>query len=438
MPEAATPLSNLLGTHHPWPWRIVSSRYLFLVFLTVVLLTGDVVSFRVAGMTVRLVVVGLAIMLMIQYIYLRDKLLLDPQLVTRFFLLCLAVSFSMINTIAPLQSIGYIAWIYATVFLVMTPLYNQALWSKSEDSFGIWLLAFRIMGALLILEALFFPRGLDPRPHLLFYETSYAAMFFNMYFAASLYLALDYAHRYWWDVLFSLLVIVALASATAILGVLICLLLVIPFSKRKMLLLLCVVPTFLGGLIIAYLQLEGTHLGYLMFGFLEAGIEDPEKFLGALMGRSGNRGLLVMIGIDLFSQHPLYGIGIGSGNAWNTQMPIPDYVKPFLFETVGIRSNPFASIPVEVLAETGLLGFTGFLVIIAYAVHRTRRLKLPKTPEGFYAKATLIAFLAGGILLCGSSNFLRFYWWSVLALGLGLATRYESQQPEHSSGRLIP
>jgi hypothetical protein len=418
-----------LGSRHPWPWRVFASGYLFLVFLTFVLLTADIIAIHIVGMTVRAVLACLGLMLTIQALSLRERLVVDRTLGTLFLFFCFSVSFSFAQTVAPLHSVGYTAWVYVTLLAVITPLYNQALWGNPEDSFGIWMLVFRILGLMIPIEAAFFQSGPDLRPHLFFYEPSYAALFFTMYFTASLYLALDFHRKYWRDVALSLIVIATLSSATAILGLLLSLGLVILFSQRKALLFLCIVPLFIVAGVTAYLSLKDTPTGYLMFGFLEAGIDDPAALLQGIFARSGNRGLLVLMGVDVFQQHPITGIGIGSGATWNTVVPPPDYIRPYLSDVIGIKDNPFTSIPIELLAETGLLGFTGFALIILYIVHRTRRLGRPTTADGLFAKAALIAFLAGGLTLCGSSNFLRFYWWGAAAVGLGLATRYETLSP---------
>ena len=117
-------------------------------------------------------------------------------------------------------------------------------------------------------------------------------------------------------------------------------------------------------------------------------------------------------GFNMFLDHPLLGVGFGcSVIAWPLYAPEGLYTRSAL-----VTHNTF----IQLLSETGVLGFIPFVVLIGFSLYRTRKLALQ--PETAPAGAAIEVAL-WGFVVCGMSGGYVLTWFPYLLLGLAAAVR---------------
>jgi O-antigen ligase len=117
-------------------------------------------------------------------------------------------------------------------------------------------------------------------------------------------------------------------------------------------------------------------------------------------------------GFNMFVDHPLLGVGFGcSVIAWPLYAPAGLYTRGAL-----VTHNTF----VQVLSETGLLGFLPFVLLIGFSLYHARKLALqPATTN----PGTAIEVALWGLVVCGMSGGYVLTWFPYLLLGLAAAAR---------------
>jgi hypothetical protein len=263
------------------------------------------------------------------------------------------------------------------------------------------------------------------RPHLWFYEPSYAAIFLGGYFTSALYLS-GCGKRRWLDVCLGAIGLLFLGSATAIaamaVGVAIAII-ATPMRIRIFAASAAAVSTLLTA---GFLWFSQSRYFYLVFGFATKlfsvkGLTLVTGIGELLLLRGGNRVVRAMIGIDAFIHHPLLGIGIGADKKYISTQPFSPQIMHYLrMPTVGDFNPsglPFTNIFVDILGSMGIVGFIPFAGILGYVIF-----SIIKTKD-FHARALLLAFVAMIVLLQMDGNFLRYYLWMPVGLGLGVISR---------------
>jgi putative inorganic carbon (hco3(-)) transporter len=122
-------------------------------------------------------------------------------------------------------------------------------------------------------------------------------------------------------------------------------------------------------------------------------------------------------GFDMFMDHPMLGVGFGcSVIAWPLYAPAGLYTRGAL-----VTHNTF----VQVLSETGLLGFLPFVLLIGFSLYHARKLALqPATADSGAA----VEVALWGLVVCGMSGGYVLTWFPYLLLGLAAAARRIPEQ----------
>jgi O-antigen ligase len=122
-------------------------------------------------------------------------------------------------------------------------------------------------------------------------------------------------------------------------------------------------------------------------------------------------------GINMFFDHPLLGVGFGcSVVAWPLYAPTGLYARGAL-----VTHNTF----IQLLSETGILGFLPFVLLIGFSLYHARKLALqPATANSGAA----IEVALWGLVVCGMSGGYVLTWFPYLFLGLAAAARRIPEQ----------
>jgi hypothetical protein len=187
------------------------------MFLSLLLMGGDLIALHAGGLTLRLVfpVLMLAFAFLFQRIGLH--IVFDRTLAFLFFLLSVAAAASVGGTLDVVKSIGYTIWILFDFFVIVGLPYNFAKLYPAELTLKLWFVVYRIHAGLLLVELLrnvLLYHSTD-RPHLWFYETSYLAIFMTGYFGSALFMLLRHGRTYGWEFFLSLVCIAAAAFLMA-------------------------------------------------------------------------------------------------------------------------------------------------------------------------------------------------------------------------------
>jgi O-antigen ligase len=117
-------------------------------------------------------------------------------------------------------------------------------------------------------------------------------------------------------------------------------------------------------------------------------------------------------GLNMFLDHPLLGVGFGcSVIAWPLYAPQGLYTRGAL-----VTHNTF----VQVLGETGVLGFLPFVLLIGFSLYHSRKLALAPGTAGMGAAVEVAIW---GLVVCGMSGGYVLTWFPYLLLGLAAAAR---------------
>ncbi len=127
----------------------------------------------------------------------------------------------------------------------------------------------------------------------------------------------------------------------------------------------------------------------------------------------GQRLATSVAGFNMFLDHPLLGVGFRcSVIAWPLYAPSGLQSRNAL-----VTHNTF----IQVLSETGAVGFVPFMLLIAISLYRMRRLALQPATAGMGAAVEVAIW---GLVVCGLSGGYVLTWFPYLLFGLaGAATR---------------
>lgn len=288
---------------------------------------------------------------------------------------------------------------------------------------------YRICSALLFLEfsvKLAAPGLYDTayrfRPHIWFYEPSYAAIYYAAYVGSSLYLVSSdcrWARR---DLVIAILSMGMLVSATAFMGVMFSLLICLLFSKHRLkLVLISAVVVLLPALGTAF-YLQNNKIFLQIFGFLAKGDGSLYGLLMETVMRGGIRPMSFLWGIDAFRQNPWTGIGFGADQSYTAGTALPPEAAQFLTPwLLNVYGAPFINPFVEAAGTMGIPGLVAFCLLCAYPV--VRFMQIRKSPDATMTNALFVGFFVMFLTLQDSGTFLRFYVWSGYAMAIGSAAR---------------
>lgn len=159
--------------------------------------------------------------------------------------------------------------------------------------------------------------------------------------------------------------------------------------------------------------------------------------LGALAASPfGGRSILVAYALDLFKNHPLFGVGpslyghyytLGVRQGWT-----------FNGETLGEYGIPWVHcLPAEIACEMGAVGLAGYVSVLWVAVARLARAHRRGGSSRELAVAVTAAALAMGIMslvdLTFIKDWVRICWWLLLGVGFAAPTLPGAQDKPKSA-----
>ncbi len=117
-------------------------------------------------------------------------------------------------------------------------------------------------------------------------------------------------------------------------------------------------------------------------------------------------------GFNMFMDHPLLGVGLGcSVIAWPLYAPEGLYTRSAL-----VTHNTF----IQLLSETGIVGFVPFMLLVGISLYSTRKLALQPVTATLGAGIEVAMW---GFVVCGMSGGYVLTWFPYLLLGLAAAAK---------------
>lgn len=398
-----------------------------LIVLSFLLIGADLLQIRVSGFALKIVILPLFGALMFDLLRTGGGMYLDRRLVLLSGFLTLAACLSLPGSVESAWTLGYTGWLVFTFAVIVPVFYNVARSQPIEETLSLWMWMYRLQAFLIFGEValrLVFGGISDLRPHLWFYEPSYAAIYFSAYFGAAFYLmanGIAWARR---DVIISLLVAGALVSATAMFAVVIAVAVNFFISRYRWRLIVGAILVAAAVLSTLYYYFYTSKYFSLTLGFLFGGSSDFISILTAIVGRGGNRLLRALWGIDAFLNHPIFGIGFGADKAYTLTTPIPALARPFALPWSYAEGTPFINPFIEAAAT---MGIPGLVVLTATYLEGARRyfgLHRGRDRDAILVRSIFIGLLVMFLMLQIEGTFLRFYFWSIFGLALGAAARW--------------
>lgn len=407
-----------------------------MILLSLLLVGADLIHITFGGFTFKLAILPLSGMLFFQILQQRGRIYFNHRLIILSALLAAAAVLSLLGSVAPAWTVGYIAWLLFTFAVIVPGFYTFARSRPAEEVVRIWIWAYRVQAVLLILELgvrhVMFPAGSlsELRPHLAFYEPSYASIYFSGYIGAAFYLAANgmrWARR---DVALSILVAMALFSATAIFAVVFGIAMTIVLARHRWRALGVALLGLSAGGCILYFYLRSSVYYELTVGYLFTGSGGTETLLLNVLARGGNRIVRTLFAVDAFLRHPVFGIGFGADKAYTATQPVPALAQPFMYPWFKIKGTPFCNPFAEAAGTMGVPGLVALIVLTVDTVLSYFRIRFDGRRGTVFVKTLFVGFLVMFLTMQLEGTFLRFYLWSGFGLAYGAAARWQAGRAE--------
>lgn len=378
---------------------------LVLVFLSMVLIGSDRISFDIGGFTIRFVQILLILESFILYLQGKYKILITIPMMA-------VIASHILSTIFTYDikaSFAYDFWVIYNFLFVLYVFYSYAKSTEKEKVIDLILLSFIIQSIYIYIQFIFGSLGYnDPffsmqhhmnvyRPAIWFYEPSYVATYFSIYFALSLYLLINIrSKKYIINSLNSLLSLILITSTTGYLaiGFTIVLMLImnikaiLNINKKNLIGILIVIAIS----IIILLNLNITFIDVFL----------GRIFKDGLINASGVRVYNWIYTFNIFIENPIIGIGPNA------------YMK-----YTGLATPP-TNVSLELLVNLGILGFGAFYYFLI-SVLREGYKKVSKT--SIYNKAIVFSIIVFMVTLQANQNYMRLYLWMFLGICIGFARK---------------
>jgi O-antigen ligase len=396
-------------------------------FLSLLFIGADLVSIKLFGLTFRITNFFILIGFLLYIFKSNFEHFLPKKFLISSMMLLAAMLFSLPSSYDKPRTIAYIFWFIFYVFVMSPYLYNFALSNSPQRVLKLWFLTFRIQVLFLFFEFFYsIFSGELVRPHLWFYEPSYVAIYFSLYFGSSIYLKTNSKIKVNLDLCLSILGLLILASATAIFALILGILIAIFLSKNKIKYLVFTASfSFLTFLFLLFL-FPSSEYYQLTFGFLENSNSFIDLF-NKIMFRSGTRIIRFLWGWDAFLTHPLNGIGFGADQTYTKIVPIPEVAQKFVTPQDSAWGNPFVNPFIEALGTMGIMGFIFLLYSFALLIYLYKQSRNLLNPDSQFVLAIVVGVI---LLICTlqmEGTFLRYYVWSSYIIGWGMFNRIKMQ-----------
>lgn len=378
---------------------------LALVFLSMVLIGSDRISFDIGGFTIRFVQILLILESFVLYLQGKYKMLITIPMIA-------VIASHILSTIFTYDikaSFAYDFWVIYNFLFVLYVFYSYAKSTEKEKVIDLILLSFIIQSIYIYIQFIFGSLGYnDPffsmqhhmdvyRPAIWFYEPSYVATYFSIYFALSLYLLINIrSKKYIINSLNSLLSLILITSTTGYLAIGFTMFLmlimnikaILNINKKKLIGILIVIAIS----IIIVLNLNITFIDVFL----------GRIFKDGLINASGGRVYNWIYTFNIFIENPIIGIGPNA------------YMK-----YTGLATPP-TNVSLELLVNLGILGFGAFYYFLI-SVLREGYKKVSKT--SIYNKAIVFSIIVFMVTLQANQNYMRLYLWMFLGICIGFARK---------------
>lgn len=404
-----------------------------LMLFNMIIIGGDRLSFKVGGMTVRLVQITLLITFALMFI--ERKVFLKK--------IWLFIPFLVANIISTVFSdyfktgVTYIIWTIYNYVFVFSLFYSWCKSKSKEWVIDFWLVSFVIQGIYVVFQYIiglnkindpFFPMQvhLDVyRPAIWFYEPSYLATYFSVYLSIAFYLYLSTGkNKYLLNTIFSSFCLLIISSSLGYLSI---------------------VLIFGTGIVINILITKKLNIKRLLtsigsFGciFIILNFVDPnmfDVFLGRMIPDASHQS--VVSDDDVVNRLENSSIGSASGGritAWKDTLvvfkdnPIVG-VGPNAYPQYTKGGFPPSNVTLEILANLGAIGFITFCIFILGIIISS--IKSINRNEQM-AIAVIFALIIFGLVLQANQNYLRLYMWMHLGLLLSLSNQKDKEYKNNS------
>lgn len=378
---------------------------LVLIFLSMVFIGSDRISLDIGGFTVRFVQLILVLESFILFLQGKYKIIITIPMIA-------VVASHILSTIFTFDlraSLAYDFWLIYNFLFVLYVFYSYAKSTKKEKVIDLILFSFIIQSIYIYIQFIVGSLGYnDPffsmqhymgiyRPSIWFYEPSYVATYFSVYFALSIYLLINFKTRkYIANSINALLSLILITSTTGYLaiGFTIFLMLILNIKtllniNKKILL------GVLVGIIIILVIVLNMNIGFI------------DVFLGrifrdGLVNSSGERIGNWMNTFNIFIQYPILGIG------------------PNAYMRYTGSGTPPTNVSLELLANLGVTGFGAFYYFIISILKKCYK-KISET--SIYNKAIVIAIIVFMVTLQANQNYMRLYLWMLLGICIGFTRK---------------
>lgn len=371
-----------------------------LIFLNMLLIGSDIFSFRILGSTIR--IVQIILLLTSFFLILKNKFR-----ITNVFSMILFLIVNMISTMISynkISSLLYVLWTIFNYLFVFCLFYSWARERDNEFVYNLWRKTFLIQGFLIIVQFILELLGIKilnsqnyfgiPRPALWFYEPSYLATYFVIFFVVSFYMFLNTQEkRYRNDTILSIVFLVFITSSTGFIGIFIGFFMCILFTRQKfvrklknilkasIIIIVCAIVAYK-----IYPKIFDVFIGRL--------------FRDGLLISSGNRMIGWKEAFDVFKDNMMFGVG------------------PDAYQTYTGSLIPPTNVTLEMLSYIGLFGLTTFIIFIISIVRNS--FKKINVNDYIFSRAIYISFLVFLIVLQFNQNYLRLYMWMQFGIIAGL------------------
>lgn len=399
-----------------------------MMFLNMVIIGGDRLSFKLSGMTIRLAQITLFITFVLMWkerkVFFEKKRIFIPFLVANIISTIFSSYFQ--------TGIIYIVWTIYNYIFVFSLFYSWCKDKSKEWVIDFWMGTFIIQGVYVIFQYviglnkindMFFPMQVHLnvfRPAIWFYEPSYLATYFSIYLSMAFYLYISTGkNKYFINLLFCFFCLLIISSSLGYMsialvfcsGILLNIIISKKINIRRIL-------TSLGSFLCIFfiLNLVDSNLfdvfGGRLFNSQPQSIEEADKNSvinklenSSLGAASGGRVTAWKATIDVFEESPIIGIG---PNAY------PQYTG---------TGGPPSNVTLEILANLGVIGLITFLIfilgIIGISIKSIKR-------NDFIAISLIFSIIIFAILLQANQNYLRLYMWMHLGIIPALCRREDT------------
>ncbi|MGU9324755.1 O-antigen ligase family protein [Clostridium perfringens] len=370
-----------------------------LIFINMILIGSDIFSFRILGSTIR--VVQFILLLTTFFMFLKNK-----YRITNIFSILLFLISNMISTINSYDKISSLLYVIWTIFNYLFVFCLFYSWTRNKSNkfvYNLWRKTFLIQGFLIICQFVLELIGIKilnsqnyfgiPRPALWFYEPSYLATYFVIFFVISFYMFINTQEKmYRNDTILSIIFLVFITSSTGFIGIIIGFLICILFTKQKI---IKKSKNILKSLIIIIICAMISYKLYPKIFEIFIG----RLFKDGLVISSGNRMIGWKEALNVFRDNMLLGVG-------------PDAYQAYTGSLI-----PPTNVTLEILCYLGLLGLVTFIIFII-SILRNSLIEIKEFDV--ISKAIFVSFLVFLIILQFNQNYLRLYMWMLLGIIAGL------------------